>query len=69
MFPFRITRKRQAFPRFKTPEEVATELNITREKQLAFDRQNRPNDSALQKARFEALLWVLGESYATSVVR
>jgi len=49
--------------------EIATELNIVHDKQLEAERQRRPDISMPLKARYEALLWVLGKDNATSTIR
>lgn len=71
MFRFRI--KKPTYPNLgstmKTSEEVAAEMKVARDKQMEAGRQGRKDIEAIQKSRFEALLWVLGKDYASAQVR
>lgn len=72
MFRFGLKKKAEhpvAKSTMKTEEEVTKELNLTRDKQMEAGRQGRKDLEAIHKARFEALLWVLGKEYASATVR
>lgn len=69
LFPKSLVVKKEFAPTMKSAVEIATEMNIARDKQMEAERMKRPDLAIIQKTKFETLLWVLGKDYATASVR